>query len=253
MTVSTIQPYGAGPYYDLVLARRPERAAFIARRFRGFRRLLDVGAGNGEIAFALARRGHEMVCLEPSRTMFALLLGRLPALGADAKRITPLRMSAETRQRFRIEAAYCCSVFHLVRADAARRRLLRAIFRQLPPGGRLIFDYVGMPAPQSSAPRVIAQGRFGAVEYRHWNGVRRLRDTHYAVDWLVEGKLGGATVDRYKESFHVRTDAAGYWPALVAQCGGEVIEIHDGYPAPGRRTPVVAVNRRVVVARRIRS
>lgn len=249
--MSTVQAYGAGPYYDLVISRRPERAAFIARRFRGLRRLLDVGAGNGEIAFALARRGHEVVCLEPSQAMFAMLLGRLPALGERAKCITPLCLGVETQLRFGVEAAYCCSVFHLVRADAARRRLLRAIFRQLPPGGLLIFDYIATPAPQSSAPQVLARGRFGGVEYRHWNTVRRQRDELHVVDWLVEAKFGGATVDRYKESFHVRSDPPGYWSALVARCGGEVIETHDGYPASGRRAPVVAVNRRVVVARKL--
>ena len=248
--MSSVQPYGAGPYYDLVIARRPERAAFIARRFRGLRRLLDVGAGNGEIAFALVKRGHEVVCLEPSRVMFATLLGRLPALGSGAERVTPLCAGTEMQLRFKVEAAYCCSVFHLVRADAARRRLLRAIFRQLPPGGLLIFDYVARPAPPSSTPRVLARSRFGGVEYRHWNSVRRLRDDHYVVDWRVEAKFGRAKVDHYKEAFHVRADSPDYWPALVARCGGEVIETHDGYPAAGRRTPVVAVNRRVVVARK---
>lgn len=245
-----VQPYGAGPYYDLLIPHRPERAAFIARRLCRCHRLLDVGAGNGEIAFALAKRGHEVACLEPSRAMFAMLLGRLPALGKAAGRITPICVGVEARLRFRVDAAYCCSVFHLVPGDAGRRRLLRAILRHLPADALLIFDYIGAPAPRSHGPRLRARGRFGGVEYRHWSATRRLRADCHMIDWLVEGRAGRVVVDRYKESFRVRSDPPEYWQALVRRSGGEVMEVYDGYPVRGQRPGLGQNRRQVIVARK---
>ncbi len=243
------KPYGAGPYYDLMLARGRERIAFLATRLRRFHRLLDVGAGNGELALALARRGHEVICLEPSRAMFGVLLARLPAQGTAARRITPLCRSIGSRLSLRVDAAYCCNVLHLIRSEAARRRFLRAIFRCLPPGGLLVFDFVPRLAPRTQARNLLATGRFGAVTYCHWTATRRRRNDYHIVDWTVEGRQGRRLVDRYTESFHVRSDSAAYWERTVAACGGVVLAQLSGYPGPAQRVQSGS-NRGVILARK---
>lgn len=56
-------------------------------------RVLDMGCGTGQIALALAERGADVVAADFSEGMLGVLLGKLPAAGEAAERVTPLLLA----------------------------------------------------------------------------------------------------------------------------------------------------------------
>ena len=114
---------------------------FFTQLAAGVTAVLDVGAGTGRIALALAREGHRVVCIEPSPAMRTVFAHKLAAEPEVAMRIRVLAGRAErfaVEQRFPL--AILCGVFDHLLNEAERRGACETIWRHLEPGGRLILD-----------------------------------------------------------------------------------------------------------------
>jgi SAM-dependent methyltransferase len=103
---------------------------------RGAPRVLNLGCGTGRLAIAMAAAGHEVTAVDPAR----------PALDAarrkpGAERVTWVEGSAEALPERAFDAALLTGhVVQLIVEDKEWAAVLRALWRSLEPGGRLLFD-----------------------------------------------------------------------------------------------------------------
>lgn len=126
---------GIAQYYDLFADGRsqPDAAsAFVVRIAGNGGAALDIGAGVGNTAFALAAAGLQVTALEPDSEMHAVLLARL-ALREDLQAsVSPVPRPAGFELGKAFEICTCFSVLHLLFGDI---RFQHFSSRQRLPGG----------------------------------------------------------------------------------------------------------------------
>ena len=83
---------GIARFLELVAAppAEPDQTAFLAPLCPAGGSVLDIGAGVGRTAFALAERGVNVIALEPDAEMYSVLLSRLASRPELHARITPV-------------------------------------------------------------------------------------------------------------------------------------------------------------------
>lgn len=131
-------------FYDLYVGDFAKDLPVYLRYARRARTpLLEVGAGSGRLTIPLARAGHEVVAVDVSRSMLALLearLGREPAAVRRRVRLVradAARLSLGATSDLVIVPFYTFNYFVSARAaDAALRRFAE----HLTEGGRLLLD-----------------------------------------------------------------------------------------------------------------
>jgi len=111
--------------------------------------ILDVGAGTGRVALALARAGHRVTALDRDLQLLAALRERAGAI--------PVRTVCADARDFRLPAhrfALCIVPMHtiqLLRGPSDRSRFLRCACASLRPGGLLACALLGPVEPYASA------------------------------------------------------------------------------------------------------
>jgi SAM-dependent methyltransferase len=162
-------------------------ASLIAERIAGAARVIEIGAGTGRVAAALAVAGHVVTAVEPSSPMRERLTRRVAQLPERAaRRIRVIAGSAETPgiatgERFDVALLGQNLLAHLLEP---RQRLaaLRTIHGLLRDGGHLIAD-VDLLGPQR------------LLETAHqlwWQGMWSLATTERAGGAQVEHFVSGA-------------------------------------------------------------
>jgi SAM-dependent methyltransferase len=134
-------------YYDLLAEAQGSAAlpsvAFFASHARPTHRVLDVGAGTGRIALAIAERGNHVYCLEPSAAMRAVLLAKLAGKPSLRDRVTVMPGAAPTFQLPNLfDYAYLAGVVQYLPGDS-RPQLFDTLTRHLRPGAILAIDMIG--------------------------------------------------------------------------------------------------------------
>ncbi|MFC5721013.1 class I SAM-dependent methyltransferase [Streptomyces gamaensis] len=146
--------------YDLFAAARgkealPDAAGF-AQAARPGDRVLDIGAGSGRVALAVAAAGASVWCVEPSPAMRSVLLGKLAASPGLWPRVTVLAGRAPRFDAGRppgrpgsFDYATLAGVLQFL-TPAERPVLFRTVARYLRPGGLLALDMVAdTPLPDT--------------------------------------------------------------------------------------------------------
>jgi len=101
------------------------------------KRILDVGCGTGQLACALAERGHAVTGLDPAAAMLAVARRRP---GGDSVRwIQGDARSAVLAERFDL-AIMTGHAFQVFLEDSDVRAVLQTMRRHLAPGGRFAFE-----------------------------------------------------------------------------------------------------------------
>ncbi|MGO9499035.1 MAG: class I SAM-dependent methyltransferase [Solirubrobacteraceae bacterium] len=108
-------------------------------------RVLDVATGTGMVAFALARRGCEVVGLDQSPDMLAAARRRLDANPQLAHRMTFIQGEAE-RLPFDDGEFHALTFTYLLRYVDDRAATMRELARVVKPGGRIGMVEFGVPA-----------------------------------------------------------------------------------------------------------
>ncbi len=143
------------PYYDLLHAGLTEDVGFVlalVARNRGL--VLELGCGTGRLLLPLARAGCRVMGVDNSAAMLALACRHLAKEPALVRERASLLAGDMTRALFAPETFALAlvpynTVMHLGPAEAAAT--IRAVARQLRPGGRLFLD-VANPFAVERAP-----------------------------------------------------------------------------------------------------
>lgn len=182
--------------------------------------LLDIGAGNGDIAFELAGAGHTLHCLEPSLSMHGILLERLSKRADLHSRVSAYsRRIEELVAPLNADLAYASSVFsHLNYGE--RLSLMRSLRGQLKPGGIFIFNLVRQVAGRPDKPlTLIGEKRVGEVTYRHFDAAEQVGADRRRVTWKFEVESRATGLKAYEESFVLNLDTEETVRTLLAEAG----------------------------------
>lgn len=159
---------------------------FYGKLLPGAGRVLVLGAGDGLVAAALCSRGHEVVAVEASTSLRALVVERKAQL-AHPERLTVIADDPRTldlAQRFGLVIAPH-QALGLARSPDELHALLSVVARHLEPEGTFAFDALNEPA---------------TGEVRRPRGVPHLRERSEAIHPLSPLRLSAATLDEALDS-----------------------------------------------------
>lgn len=238
---------GIAQFYDLFsegASGAPEPAGFITRYAHAGASILDIGAGIGNLAFALAAEGHLVTALEPDPEMYAAMLARL-ALRNDLQRdLTPLPkpLGFDLQQRF--DVCVSLAVLHLL-DTAQRAALFEYARRQLSDKGVLIIEApVESPARVELPRQLKAERSFGATRFQHYYAMRRTPGGRWCTTWEFLTWRGDDLLDRRTRAFDWKASSKEEIVTLAERAGLEVREMFGGFD----RAAFVDRESRVLVA-----
>ena len=211
-------------YYDLLANRRGASALPSVPFFTGLAcagmDVLDIGAGTGRVALAVAPLVSTVYCLEPSPAMRVALLTKLSAHAELQERVTVLGMSAPqfTLQR-RFHYAYLAGVMQFISSEQ-RPALFRALADHLYRDATLAMDMVDGTGDLDWAEVLVGECAVGDSRWSvHCSGERigpmrtRMRMTYRTY---LRGELVAEEREVRERQFHrpdeirVELEAAGF-------------------------------------------
>jgi len=192
-------------------------------------RAIDVGAGTGRLAIPLARRGVELVCVEPSGHMCGEFRVKLEKAPDAAGRITLIRADAAS---FRIgrtfPAAFMAGSFDHLLTDRERLAALRNIRRHLEPEGRLTLDsYWGLMT--DSPLKHCDEVRDGERIVRRLVGREVRPDRTVRINLVYEIYRDGRLVDRNEQLSRAGIIERGRIHQLLAEAGFRLLAEYRDY------------------------
>lgn len=202
--------------------------------------VLEIGAGTGRIAAALAVAGHSVTAVEPSAAMrerFSRRLVQLPERAA--RRVTLLRGTAESpglTDGLRFDAVLLSQnlLAHLLTSDA-RHAALIAAFAALRPGGRLIAD-VDLLGPRrllESAHQLWLQGVWDLPTGERLEhlvaGAPGPQPGTVELTHLYDLHLPGGPLRRTTARMALATLSKGEIEVALLRAGFAIEAIHGGY------------------------
>ena len=241
------------PFYDLFDADDPGalwHRAFVLARVEGIDAVMDVGAGTGRTAVALAERGLRVWAVEPSAGMRGVMLARLGDDTSLDDRLTIVPADAQTCDLGRTFSLVVFShALYLLEGPAARAAALANLARHLAPGGRLIADFA-LEEGRVERPRALAaERRIGEAIYRRFSESRRAGDRLWQVTWAFEVELDGRVVEDFGETFRVTTATLAECRMALADAGLRPVAEYADYSGASLGDPGDA-SRYVVEARK---
>ena len=210
--------------YDLLIADPVEpwvdavEEALRARAVGAPARVLDAGCGTGRHAAELARRGHEVVLLEPVPELLEQARSRCPAaraFAADLSAPPPVE----------VDAATCRGVLNDLVGDAERDSALATLAAVLRPGGIVVLDVRDRDATAARySPSWSLERRGPEVAFTshgRWDdaaGVVRVHERHEAGGRVAEFDL--VMRPWTPDEVRVRLSAAGFREIAIGAGAG---------------------------------
>jgi len=210
--------------------------------------VLEVGVGTGRLALCLASVGIDVVGIDSSPAMLRVLARKragLPRLSGQVRTVAADMRRFALGERFPLAIIpFRTFLYLLTRAD--QRRALRAVWRHLRPGGRLVMAFF-VPRPELIATRRTARKemtRFaapdgqGEVVASDWTEVSPGQQviSHLSYKWIRENeqpvrRLEHTLVARYLFPEEVRP--------LLEECRYRVVDVFGDFA----RGPLTAASR----------
>lgn len=248
--------YGKGiaHFYDFFAPDSNESAkecAFIQRIARANisvnNSVLDIGAGVGSTAFAMAAAGFDVTALEPDAGMFAVLMSRL-ALRPDLQgTLSPIPRAAGFDLGEKFDICLCAYTLHLI-PPIKHAALFSFASAHLVPGGIFI-----LAAPVDSSARVkrerVLEGErtFGEVTFQYFSALAKTGDHGWRTTWEFVTTRAGKVVDRVVQEFNWQTKSASEIRRYAVTAGLTVAQQYSDFvEAPfvdGKSRAVVLVAR----------
>ncbi len=165
--------------------------------------ILDVGAGTGRIAVALAEKGVKVRCIEPSPAMLWEFSRRLASRPDLLRLVSFHRGDAATFDLKRTFPATCLSgVFDHFLDDDERSAALLNIARHIDRGGILLLDvFFGYPdlSPDLTPKATVTEE---GIEHRLFHAVRPVGEDRVEFTLVIESYESENLVDRIEEKMY---------------------------------------------------
>jgi SAM-dependent methyltransferase len=209
---------GIAHYYDLfatVWGQVDEAARFLIDLVAPRSSVLEIGAGVGVTAAALASADLDVMALEPDPEMYAVMLSRL-ALRPDLEsRLTPIPRAAGYSLPKQFDTCACFSVLHLL--EPPERASLVSYARQATrPGGKVVLEMPVASATRLPRPwELVAQRQFGEMRFEHHSAAEPLADGSWNTHWKFCALHRDALLEVRSQTFHWRPLSVGESEALL--------------------------------------
>jgi len=195
---------------------------FYARFGARFGEVLDIGAGTGRIAIALARKGTRVISVEPSSAMvgeFRAKLDREPALESLITLIEADAGSFDAAGT--VPAAFMAGSFDHLPNDEERLKGLSNIARHLEPGGRLVFEvWVGL---MKDDPEIWAgEHKVGETTYKRRVGRKVLPDRTVEIELVFDVFRDDKLIERIEQRSRVGISDRDQVRRLLGQAGFQI-------------------------------
>lgn len=176
--------YQDARYYDQAYRRRRHDVRFYtALCVESGGPVLELGAGTGRVALAIAQAGIDIVCVEPMPSMLARAKQRLERLPRKARTRVELRQGNVERLRLRRRFPLVIAPFNVWMHLYTRQQIERGfatVRHHLDPRGRFVFDVL-LPDPASLARDPSKRYRGGTVPHPR-DGVRYRYSEYFSYD-----------------------------------------------------------------------
>lgn len=256
MRLGTEAHYRDAAYYDHAYARRREDVGFYADLAEADGGpVLELGAGTGRVALAIARRGVDVVGVERMRPMLAGARRRLRKAPAAVRDRVELVRGDLRRVRLRRRFPLVISPFNVFQHLYRRvdvEDALGTVRAHLRPGGRLVFDVL-LPEPAilarrpgryykgRSIRRPTEGRRYDYGETFHYDPVEQVQLVHMFFQSQDDPADVTLTPLAHRQFFPAELEA------LLHYNGFEIVERWGGFD----RAPLSAASEsQVIVARR---
>jgi len=202
-------PYsnGIAHYYDFfgtVWGQTDHAARFLIELVPPQSSVLEIGAGVGVTAAALAAAGLDVTALEPDPGMYSVMLSRL-ALRPDLEpNLTPIPKAAGYPIPRRFDACVCFSVVHLL-GPSERTALVSYARQATRHGGQLVLEIPAASAKRLPRPwELVAHRQFGEMRYEHHAATEALPDGSWYTHWKFLAMHRDLLLDKTSQTFHWR-------------------------------------------------
>ena len=244
-------PYSEGiaPYYDLFAgpADPPDpAAAFLSGFVNEGGSVLDIGAGTGVTAIALAERGIHVAALEPDPEMYAVLLSRLAQRFDVESRITPIPRRAGFPTGKQYDVCSCLAVLHLL-APAEQAEVVAYARAEMKPRGKIILDIPVHSVERLPRACTLNSTRsLGRLRVEHRSSMEMAGGDRWGTHWTFVSYLDGVQVHEIHRTFdwsplsHERTDALLVRHGLKAVADFAFYDKHPTTQSTSRTRLVVA-------------
>ena len=218
--------------------------------------MLELGAGTGRVALAIAKAGIDVVGVEPMGPMLEQARQRMDRLPRTARERIELRQGDLMRLRLRRKFPLVIAPFNVWMHLYTREEIERGfatVRHHLAPGGRFAFDVL-LPDPVSLSRDPAKQYRGGEVPHPR-GGVRYRYSEYFSYDPVAQIEtvvLDFEHPDEKDQSFCTPLTQRQFFPAeleALLHYNGFVVESHAG-DFDGK--PITAATESQVVTARAR-
>jgi SAM-dependent methyltransferase len=195
---------GIAPYYDLLAKPDDppdEAGTFLFSLLRPGDTVLDIGAGTGTTAIALAERGVVVTALEPDREMYAMLLSRLSRRHDIGARLTPVPKGAGFDTLASYDLVCSFSVLHLLRTEE-QDALCSFARSRVHSNGRVVLELpVTSPLRAERPLSVVGTRTLGRIRVEHLSSMSKGAGGRWLTHWRFATYLDDQPIDQVERTF----------------------------------------------------
>ncbi len=224
---------GVARYLSLMYPPQPDpqRLGFFTLLRPQAQRFVDVGAGDGALAFDLANAGRNVTAVEPDdemRTVLMTRLGAAPALQPFFTVVPWAQPLMETGYTYSVVT--CMAVLHHLLEHRHRMELLRALRRLCEPGGAVVIEEPVASSGRSVQPKTLLKElSVGDAVLRHASEREPLDPDTWVTRWTFETLVAGRVAEEVTHEYRWKAHPLQHLLAEVEAAGLKLQALHRDF------------------------